>query len=114
MQWHAETAGVFHATQVQDLRAAGGHFQHFFAGDRFDLLGRGNHARVGGVNAVHVGVDFADIGAQCCGQCDGGGVRAATAHGGDVFGFLAHALETSDDGDESAVDGTAYALWGDL
>ena len=110
MQRHAEPAGVFDAAQVQDLGAGGGQFQHFLAGDRVDLLGGGNHARVGGVDAVHVGVDLADVGFQGGGQGHGGGVRAAAAQGGDFVGGAAHALEPGHDGDVALVQGRADAV----
>ena len=56
-------------------------------------------ARVGGEDAVDVGVDLADVGVERRGQRDRGGVRAAAAERGDVLGVLADALEAGDDRD---------------
>ena len=62
-------------------------------------MGLGHHARVGGVDAVHIGVDAAALGTD--GGCDRNrrGVRAAAAKRGDAAGFLMHALEPGNDCD---------------
>ena len=114
MDRHSEAARVFDAAQVEDLGAGGRHFQHFFRGDLVDLAGGGDHARVGGVDAVDVRVDFADVSFQGGGQGDGGGVGAAAAHGGDVFGLWAHALEAGDDGDVAPVQCGLHAVGRDV
>ena len=49
----------------------------------------GTMPRVGGEDAVDVGVDLADLGVERGGQRDGGGVGAAAAERGDVLGVLA-------------------------
>ena len=65
----------------------------------------GDDPRVGGEDAVDVGVDLADVGVERGGERDGGGVGAAAAEGGDVLGVLADALEPGDDGDVARVEG---------
>ena len=47
-------------------------------------------ARVGGVNAIDVGVNLAFVGVQRGGKGDGGGVGTATAQGGDVARVRPH------------------------
>ena len=64
-------------------------------------LGVGDDARIGGEDAVDVGVDLADVGLQRGGQRDGGGVRAAAAERGDVLGVLADPLEAGDQHDRA-------------
>ncbi len=56
----------------------------------------GHHARISGVNTVHIGIDLALIGLECGRERDTGGVRTAASERGDVA-FLVHALETGDD-----------------
>ena len=48
----------------------------------------GDDPRVGGEDAVDVGVDLADVGVERRGQRDRGGVGAAAAERGDVLGVL--------------------------
>ena len=95
----AVAAGVLDAAQHQHLRAGRRHLEHLLVGDGVELRGVGHDPRVGGEDAVDVGVDLADVGVQRGGQRDRGGVRAAAAQGGDVLGVLADALETGDDRD---------------
>ena len=107
MHRDAVAAGVFDATQHQYLGAASGQLEHLLEGDRVQLLRVGHDARVGGEDAVHVGVDLADIGVQRRGQRDGGGVRAAAAQRGDVAAVLADALEAGDQHDHPLVQRAA-------
>ncbi len=58
-----------------------------------------HHARVGGVDAVDVGVDVAAFGADGRRNGDRRGVGAAAAERGDTAGRLVLALEAGDDGD---------------
>ena len=96
-------AGVLDAPQVQHLRPAGGHLEHLLVGDARQPA-RGRHdPRVGGEDAVDVGVDLADLGVQGCGQRDGRGVGAAAAERGDLLGVLRDALEAGDDDDRALV-----------
>ena len=60
--------------------------------------------RVGGEDAVDIGVDLADVGLQCRGQRHRGGVRAAAPERGDVLGVLGDALEAGDDRDGALVE----------
>ena len=113
--------------RVHDARADAGQLEHLVVADGVDLARLGHEARVGGVDAVHVGVDLAvDIDAAAraigcrrgsCfidrGQGDGGGVRAAAAERRDVV-VLVDALEAGDDDDLALVQGLPHALGGDL
>ena len=107
-------ACVFHTTQHQDLGADCGHLQHFFEGDLVQLAGVRNDARVGSVDAVHVGIDLADICVKSDGKGDGGGVRATAPQSGDVLGVLGHTLETSDEDDLAFREGSFNAPRGDV
>ena len=83
---------------MQYFRAEAGQLEHFFKSDGIEAARFGHDARVGGVNAVHVGVDLAFVGLEGGGKCDGRGVRTAAAQRGDVA-RAADALETGDDDD---------------
>ena len=63
--------------------------------------------RVGGEDAVHVGVDLAHVGAERGGQRHRGGVRPAPPERRDVLGVLGHALEAGHDRDRAVVEGAA-------
>ena len=104
MHRNVVAAGVFHAAQHQYLGAAGGHLEHLLEGDRIQLAGVVHDPRVRAEDAVHVGVDLADVGAQRRGQCDRRGVRAAAAQRGDVPGVLADTLEAGDQNDSAFVE----------
>ena len=104
---HVVAAGVLHAAQHQHLGAARGHLEHLLEGDGVQPAGVGHDARVGGEDAVDVGVDLADVGLQRRGQRDRGGVRTAAAQRGDVLGVLADALESGDQHDLALVEGVA-------
>ena len=97
-------ACVFHAAQHQHLGAAGRHLEHLFEGDRVELAGVVHDPGIRAENAVHIGVDLADVGVQRRGQGDRGGVRAAAAQRGDVPGVLADALESGDQHDAPFVE----------
>ena len=97
-------AGVFHAAQHQHLGAAGRHLEHLLERDGVQLAGVAHDPRVRAEDAVHVGVDLADVGVQRGGQRDRGGVRAAAAQRGDVPGVLADALEAGDQHDAAFVE----------
>ena len=71
MYWNVVAARVFHAAQHEDLGAARGHLEHLLEGDLVEVLGVVNDAGVGGVDAVDVGVDLADVGFECRGEGDG-------------------------------------------
>src|SRR5690606_1624170 len=84
-----------------------GHFQHFLEGDAVQAAGGVHHARVGGVNAIHVGVNLALISVQRGGQGHRCGVGTATAQGGNVV-VVVHALETGDHHHPASVQVGAY------
>src|SRR5690606_18607454 len=92
-----------------DLGAEGGEFEHRLIADALDLAGIGDDARVGGVDAVHIGVDLADLGADGGGDGDCAGVAAAAAEGGDVA-LIGGALEAGDDDDAAAVEFALNAI----
>ncbi len=97
-------AGVFHTAQHQHLGAARRHFEHLLEGHRVELAGVVHNPGIRAEDAVHVGVDLADVGVQGGGQGDRGGVRPAAAQGGDVPGVLADALEPGDQHDAPLVE----------
>ena len=103
MYGNVVSAGVFHTSQHQDLRAARGHFEHLLEGDGLEASGVGNDARVGGVDTVDVGVDLAHVGFESRGQRDGRRIRSATAERRDVLGVLRDSLETCDQHDLALV-----------
>ena len=104
MDRHVVAAGVLDAAQVEDLRAGGRHLQHLLGGDVVELAGGRHEPRVGGEDAVDVGVDLADLGAERGGERHRGGVGAAAAERGDLLGVLADALEAGHDRDRAVVD----------
>src|SRR5699024_5784625 len=67
-------------------------------GDLLQLPGPLNGAGVGGVYAVHVGVDLAQVGLEGGGQGHGGGIRAAPTQGSDIV-ILVDALEAGNQND---------------
>ena len=69
---------------LQHLGAQRGHLQHLLVGDLGQPPRLRLDARVGGVDAVHVGVDVAEIGLDGGGDGDGAGVGAAAAERGDA------------------------------
>ena len=114
MHRDAVPAGVLDAAQHQHLGAGRRHLEHFLVGDGVQLRGVRHDPRVGGEDPVDVGVDLADVGLQCGGQRDGGGVRAAAAQRGDVLGVLADALEAGDQRDVALVQRGPDPAGGDV
>ena len=92
---HAE----FDRAHLHDLGAERGKLEHFFVGDLVEPVRGRHHARVGGVDAIDVGIDVATLGADRGRDRDGGGIGAAAPERGDAAGLLVHALEAGDDGD---------------
>ena len=107
-------AGVLHAPQVEDLGAAGGELEHLLVGDGVELAGGRDDPRVGGEDAVDVGVDLADLGLEGGGQRDRGRVGAAAAEGGDLLGVLADALEPGHDHDVALLERGGDPARGDV
>src|SRR5690606_20552911 len=93
----------FDRADLQDLRAEAGHLQHLLEGDGVELAGFGDDARIGGVDAIDVGIDLALVGFQRRSQRHAGGVGAATAERGDVA-VLVHTLEACNDHDLAFVE----------
>lgn len=114
MDGHVGAARVLDAPQVQDLGAAGGHLKHLVMGDAVDLVGLRDDPRVGGEDAVHVGVDLADIGLEGGRERHRGGVGAATAEGCDLLRALADALEAGHDDDVLLAQGLSDAAGRDI
>ena len=54
--------GKFHRARLHHFRAEAGEFEHFVVGNFLELLRAGHNARVGGVNAVDVGINLAQVG----------------------------------------------------
>src|SRR5664280_1787856 len=104
----AVLARVLDGAQGEHLRSRRGHLEHLVVGDAVDLAGLGHEARIGGVDAVDVGVDLAHVGAERVCQRHGRGVRAAAAERGDVA-VRAHALEAGDEHDLALAHGLADA-----
>ena len=65
-----------HAADLQHLGAERRELEHLFVADARDLARRRADVRVGRVDAVDVGVDLADVGADRGGDGDGGGVAS--------------------------------------
>ncbi|MDT4849538.1 hypothetical protein FQZ97_836620 [compost metagenome] len=97
-QGHLVLAGEFHRADLQHLAAHAGHLQHLFKAHAPEAARFGHDARIGGVDAVDVGVDQALGGLERGGHGHGRGVAAAATQRGDVA-FGVHALEAGDDDD---------------
>lgn len=83
---------------MEHLGPQAGQLQHFIEGDLLQLPGPLDVAGVGSVDAVHIGIDLAEICLQGCGQGHGGGVRPSPSQGGDVT-ILVDPLEAGDNDD---------------
>ena len=83
---------------MHDLRAAAGHLEEFVVGDRIDLARLRHHPRIAGVNAVHIGVDLANVGLQRRRDGDRRQVGPAAAERGDLP-LVRLPLEPGDDAD---------------
>ena len=83
---------------MHDPRAYGGELEHLAVLDVAELARRFHDARIRGEDAVHVGIDLADVGVQGRRQCHGRGVGAAPAQRRDRA-KLGHALETRHEDD---------------
>ena len=97
---HEDAHLVHHAeldrAHLQHLGAERGELQHFLERDLVEPLRLRHHARVGGVDAVDVGVDVAAVGLDRGGDRHRRGVGAAAAERGDAAGLLVDALEAGD------------------
>ena len=87
---------------LHHLGALVGELEHLLVADDGELAGLGNEARIGRVDALHVRVDLAAVGAQGGGEGDGGGVGAAATQGRGLRQLERHraqALEAGHDDD---------------
>ena len=76
--------GKFNRARLHHLGAEAGQFEHFIIGNLRQFLARWHNARIGRVNAVHVGIDLAQVGLERRRQRDRCQVRSAAAKGGDL------------------------------
>ncbi len=93
---HAVLAGKFHRAYLQHLGAHAGHFQHFLEADALQAAGFGYHARVGGIDAIDIGVDQALHRTDGRRHGDGRGIRPAAPQRGHVA-CRVDALKAGDD-----------------
>jgi len=109
LQLHIILFSQLHAAVVEHLCAEGCQFQHLVEGDLIQLAGVAHLARVGGVDALHVGKDLAAVGVERCCDGDSAGVGTAAAQRGDVV-QLVQALEACHDDDAVALQLRGDAL----
>ena len=83
--------------------AEAGQLQHFVVADAADAAGLGHDARIGRIDAIHVGVNLAGIGPQHGGQGHGRRVAAAAAERRDVE-IVVDALKAGGDDDVAVVE----------
>ena len=69
---------------MQHRRSEAGQFQHLVTADLRHQLGIGHLARICGQHTRNIGVDLAGVSTERRRQSNGGGVRSATAQGGDL------------------------------
>ncbi len=90
--------GELDRADLQHLGAERGHLEHFLVGNLVEPARLGDDARIGRIDAVHVGVDVAALGLDCGRERHRARVRAAAAERRDAAGRLVQALETGHDG----------------
>ena len=112
LQIDVVSLGHFHRAVVQHLRPQAGQFQHLVIGDLFQLSRSGDRAGIGGVHAVHIGVDLTQICMEGGGQSHRRGVGAAPSQGSDVI-ILIDALEAGHQDDLPGVQLSLYAVGAD-
>ena len=103
MQPHASAARVLDRAQHQHTCAARRELEHLLVRDARELACVRDQPRVGGVDAVHVGVDLADRRVERGRQGDGGRVRAAASECRHIL-VLRQALEAGHDGNLAPLD----------
>jgi len=99
----AKFLGELDAATLHDFRAEAGELEHLVVGNLGELLRVGDNAGVGGIDAIDIGVNLAEVGLQRGGEGDGGEVGTAAAERGDLA-FGGHALEARDDDDVAGVE----------
>ena len=90
-----------HRARLQHLGANAGQFQHLFIGHVLELAGLGHDARVGGIDAIDIGIDIATVRLEPGRHRHRAGVRATTAQRRDPA-IIAHALKSGDHRDLAA------------
>ena len=88
---------------MKHLGAEGGKLEHFVIGYFVELFGVFDNSRVGGINAVHIGINMAGVGLERRGDGNGSRVGAASSEGGYVVIFI-YALKTRNNHDVFAVE----------
>jgi hypothetical protein len=106
---HFVFAGEFHRADLQHLRARARHLEHFLESDRPQAPRPGNDARIGCVDAVHVGEDLAFVGAERRRHGDCRRIRSTAPERGDVS-IAVNALVAGDDRDAPFLQVPAHAL----
>ncbi len=91
--------GELDGARLHDFGAERGHLQHLLVGDLLQALGFRHDARIGGVDAVDVRVDVAQVGLHRDRQGDRARVGAAASERRDAIACWLDALEAGDDGD---------------
>ncbi len=86
---------------MQDFRSDRCQFEHFFVGNGLQLARAGHDARVGGVDAVDVGIDIAAVGLDRSRNRNRRRVGAAATQGGDAV-VVGQALKAGNDGDRAS------------
>ena len=103
---HVEPDPVHHRrldrAHLQHLGAERGQLEHFLERHLVEPARLGHHARVGGVDAVDVGVDVAAVGVERRGERHRRGVRAAAPERRHPAARRMNALEAGDDRDLAA------------
>ena len=113
LQRHAVAFCQLNRAVVQNLRAHGRKLQHFVIGDFLQLARLGNDARITGIDAVHIGIDLADVRLKGNRQCNGRRVRAAAAERRHVA-VAVDALKARNQNDALFVHFLAHAVAVDL
>jgi 2-polyprenyl-6-hydroxyphenyl methylase/3-demethylubiquinone-9 3-methyltransferase len=98
---------------LHNFGAEAGQFQHFIVRNLFQFPGVRHQARVGGINAVHIGINLAQIGLKSRCQSDGREVGAAAPERGDLP-FNSLSLKTGDDHDVALVQQLVDSFRGDI
>ncbi len=109
----AEFFGKFDRARLHHFGARGGHFEHFVVAYFLKFACGGNDARVGGINAIDVGKNLAEISFGGSGKGDGGEIGAAASEGGDAV-VCGLALEPGDDANIARVEVAMELSGGDV
>ncbi len=95
---HVVLLGKLHRPRLQHRCAQAGQLEHFVVADAVDLARVFHDPRVGGVDAVDVGVVLADVGLEHRAEGDQRRIAAAAAQRGEIA-LGRDALEAGDDDD---------------